>query len=128
MESLNLDVNLLKLSRAGVASIHGIRCVVIPCEENDIFISQDQQTGKAKSAFLSVTAWANKNGVNQYGQTHMVKQSFSKDYRLAHPEVVQQSPILGNGKPVQPQGNAVNEVAAPDVSGQIDNGDDSLPF
>lgn len=134
MENLNLDINLMKLSRVGVASIHGIRCVIIPCEENDIFISQDQQTGKAKGAYLSVTAWAKKssldaNGVDQYGNSHMIKQSFSKEFREAHPEVTQQSPIIGNGKPVKGQGsNAVNEVAAPDVSGQIDNGNDDLPF
>lgn len=86
MDSINLDINLLKLSRAGVATIHGIRCVVILCEENFIFVSQDQQTGKAKSAYLQLTAWANKNGIDQYGHSHYIKVSLPKEYRQQNPK------------------------------------------
>lgn len=124
MENLNLDINLLKLSRTGVATIHGIKCVVIPCEENDIFVSKDQQTGKAKGAHLHLTAWVNKNGVSQYGDSHMLKQSFSKEFRDANPNTNQQSRIIGNGKPVQQQGNSVNQVIAPNVEVE----DSDLPF
>lgn len=127
MSSMNIDINLLKLSRAGVASIHGVKCVVIPCVENDIFVSQDEQTGKAKSAHLHLTAWENKNGVSQYGDTHYIKLSYSKDFRTANPETSKNAPILGNGKPVQGQGSAVNDVDAPSIDNSIDNNDD-LPF
>lgn len=127
MENLNIDINLLKLSRAGVASIHGLKCVVVPIEENDIFVSTDQQTGKAKGAYLSLTAWANKNGVSQYGDTHYVKQSFSKDFRNANPDASKNAPIIGNGKPVQTQSNGVSQVAAPNVDSNIDS-DSDLPF
>lgn len=127
MSSLNIDINLLKLSRAGVASIHGVKCVVIPCEENDIYVSQDDQTGKAKSAHLHVTAWDNKDGMAQYGDTHYIKPSYSKEFRTAHLEASQNSPIIGNGKPVQSQGSAINNVAAPTIDNSIDNNDD-LPF
>ena len=62
MDSINMNVNLMKLSRVGVASIKGLKCVVIPIAENDIFISLNDD-GKAKSAYLNITAWANLNGV-----------------------------------------------------------------
>ena len=127
MSSLNIDINLLKLSRVGVASIHGVRCVVIPCEENDIYVSQDNQTGKAKSAHLHVTAWENKDGMSQYGDTHYIKPSYSKEFRAAHPEVNQNTPIIGNGKPIQSKGSAINDVVAPTIDNNIDNNDD-LPF
>ena len=45
-----MNVNLMKLSRVGVASIKGLKCVVIPIAENDIFISLNDD-GKAKSAY-----------------------------------------------------------------------------
>lgn len=127
MSSLNIDINLLKLSRAGVASIHGVKCVVIPCEENDIYISQDNQTGKAKSAHLHITAWENKNGISQYGDTHYIKPSYSKEFREANAEASKNAPIIGNGKPIQSQGSAINNVAAPTIDNSIDNNDD-LPF
>lgn len=127
MSSLNIDINLLKLSRAGVASIHGVKCVVIPCEENDIYVSQDNQTGKAKSAHLHVTAWENKDGMSQYGDTHYIKPSYSKEFRTAHPETSQNTPIIGNGKPIQSQGSAINDVVAPTIDNNIDNNED-LPF
>lgn len=121
MDNLNIDINLLKLSRAGVTTIHGLRCVVIPTDENDIYISQDAQTGKPKAAYLRVTAWANKNGVDQYGHSHYVKQSFSKDCRNSHPEANRNAPILGNGKLVQKQ-----NAAAPQAQLPIASGDTSL--
>lgn len=127
MSSLNIDINLLKLSRVGVASIHGVRCVVIPCEENDIYVSQDNQTGKAKSAHLHITAWENKNGMSQYGDTHYIKPSYSKEFRAAHSKVNQNTPIIGNGKPIQSQGSAINDVVAPTIDNNIDNNED-LPF
>lgn len=127
MSSLNIDINLLKLSRAGVASIHGVKCVVIPCEENDIYVSQDEQTSKAKSAHLHITAWENKNGISQYGDTHYIKPSYSKEFRTANAEANKNAPIIGNGKPIQSQGSAINNVVAPTIDSNIDNNDD-LPF
>lgn len=127
MANLNIDINLMKLSRVGVASIHGVKCVVIPAEENDIFISQDEQTGKAKGAHLHLSAWENKNGVSQYGDTHYIKSSYSKEFREANPEFVKNSPIIGNARPMQTQGNGVSTVQAPNVDNSLDD-DDVLPF
>lgn len=127
MDSINFNVNLLKLSRAGVVSIKGVGCVVIPIEENDIYVSQDRETGKAKSAYLNLTAWANKNGLSQYGDSHYIRQSFSKEAREANADFVKKAPVLGNGKPVQSQGNAASSVVVQSVDNQLDNNDD-LPF
>lgn len=126
MANLSIDINLMKLSRVGVASIHGVKCVVIPAEENDIYIGVDEQN-KAKSAHLHLSAWENKNGVSQYGDTHYVKNSYSKEFREAHPDVTKDSPIIGNAKPIQTQGNGASTVTAPSIdNGLDDNGD--LPF
>ena len=122
MESINMNVNLMKLSRVGVASIKGMKCVVIPIEENDIFISLNND-GKAKSAYLNITAWANLNGVNQFGNSHMVKQSFSEDFKKTHAEYCQNANILGNGKPVKSV-SRVDDVHAEPVAPE----ESDLPF
>ena len=122
MDSINMNVNLMKLSRVGVASIKGLKCVVIPIAENDIFISLNDD-GKAKSAYLNITAWANLNGVNQFGNSNMVKQSFSEDFKKTHAEYCQNASILGNGKPVKSV-SRVDDVHAEPVAPE----ESDLPF
>ena len=128
MSSLNLDINLMKLSRVGVVSIHGVKCVVIPVVENDIFISTDAATGKAKSAHLHLTAWEHKNGPSQYGDTHMLKLNTSEEYRAAHTEEELKSmPILGGGKPIKTGGNQAETVTVAPIDNSLNSSDD-LPF
>lgn len=123
MDNLSIKLNLKKMSRVGVATVHNVRCVVIPIEENDIFVSKDD-TGKVKNIFIDLTAWANKNGVSQYGDTHLVKLSYSDEFRASHPDTVEKSQIIGNIKPFNVS-NAANIVDAPVVN----VGEDSdLPF
>lgn len=122
MESINMNLNLMKLSRVGVASIKGLKCVVIPIIENDIFVSLDE-ANKAKSAYLKITAWANKNGVNQYGNSHMVKQSFSEEFKKANTEYCRNANILGDGKIVKPV-NRAEDVEAQTITPE----DSDLPF
>ena len=122
MESINMNLNLMKLSRVGVASIKGLKCIVIPIAENDIFISLNDD-GKAKSAYLNITAWANLKGVNQFGNSHMVKQSFSEDFKKAYAEYCQNANILGNGKPVKSV-SRVDDVHAEPVAPE----ESDLPF
>ena len=111
MENLSIKLNLKKMSRVGVATIRNVKCVVIPIEENDIFVSVDE-TGKVKNIYLDLAAWANRNGVSQYGDTHLIKMSYSEEFRTAHPGVVENSPIVGNAKPLK-VGNAADIVDAP---------------
>ena len=53
MKNLNIDIDLLKFANASVLSIQGQKqvkkCVVIPVEDNDIYVSADEQTGRAKA-------------------------------------------------------------------------------
>ena len=82
MTDFNGKLNLLKLKRAGVMQIPGrtevLRCLVIPIEENNIFISTDENN-RPKAAYLDLTAWELKNP--KYEETHMIKQSLSKEVR-----------------------------------------------
>lgn len=131
IENLNIDLDLLKFDKSFIIDIPGKsavkRCVCIPIEDNDLYISKDDVTGKAKAAYLHLTAW--KSREEKFGQTHYVRQSLSEDYKKAHtPEELKAKPILGNGKPAQvPNNNAANSVSAPTMA-PVDGGADDLPF
>lgn len=86
--NINGSIDLLKLELAGVATIKGKRCVVIPIEENDIYTKVDEQTLKATSAHLGVSVYQRQQP-SQYGKTHYAKQSLSKKYREEHPEATE---------------------------------------
>lgn len=125
--NLNIDIDLLKFANAGVLSIQGRgqvkKCVVIPIEDNDIYVSADEQD-KAKAAYLHMTAWKSKE--EKFGQTHYVTQSLSKEYKEKHPNE-ERRPILGNGRPVEIQSNnAAQAVEAPFV--QTNEAPNDLPF
>lgn len=127
IENLNIDIDLMKFANAGVVSIQGRgevkKCVVIPIEDNDIYISADEQTGKAKAAYLHLTAWKSKE--EKYGRTHYITQNLSEEFKDAHKDE-ERRPILGNGSPVQPKANAVQNVDAPFA--QYDEAPNDLPF
>jgi len=131
IENLNIDLDLLKFDKSFIMDIPGKaavkRCVCIPIEDNDIYVSKDDATGKAKAAYLHLTAW--KSSEEKFGQTHYVRQSLSQEFKDNHSsEEIKQRPILGNGKPVQMKSNnAANSVSAPTMS-PMDNGTDDLPF
>lgn len=126
MANLNIDINLLKLTNAGILTVKGKtatkKCVVIPIEENDIYVSVDE-VGKPKAAYLHLTAWESKE--EKYGQTHYVTQNLSQEYKDAHPEE-ERKPILGNGRRMQQQTNtnAVESLFAPNANIE----DSDLPF
>lgn len=128
IENLNIDIDLLKFSNAGILSIQGRgevkKCVVIPVEDNDIYVSADEQTGRAKSAYLHLTAW--KSREEKFGQTHYVTQNLSQEYKEAH-QGEERKPILGNGKAFGNQdNNAASTVSAPFA--QYDETPNDLPF
>lgn len=90
--NLKGSIDLLKLEKTAVMTINGNsgpkRCLVIPIDDNDIYISADQSTGKARSAYLSLNIYERKEP-SKYGKTHYVKQSLSKNYReMADEELV----------------------------------------
>lgn len=130
-EHLNIDLDLLKFDKSFVMDIQGKtstkRCVCIPIEENDIYITKDENTGKAKGAYMHMTAW--KSREEKFGQTHYIRQSFSEEFKKQFTaEELKQRPILGNGKPVQLQnGNAAQSVEVPTAPFN-DSATDDLPF
>lgn len=132
LDNLNIDLDLLKFENSFVMDIRGKqqtkRCVCIPIEENDLYISKNEQTGRAKAAYVHLTAW--KSQEEKFGQTHYVKQAMSKEWREAHTkEELKARAILGNGKPALfENNNAAQSVNAPTQILDPNNGIDDLPF
>lgn len=130
--NLNVSINLLKM-KAAVMGIKGKesvkKCVVIPIEDNDLF-SKVGDDGSV-SVYLNLTCWENQTP-SQFGDTHMVKQSHSKEWNEAHTaEQKREEPILGNARPVVERTiEQVNVPTAEAVQGsvQTSNGGDDLPF
>ena len=128
MTDFNGKLNLLKLKRAGVMQIQGrtevLRCLVIPIDDNNIFISSDENN-RPKGAYLDFTAWELQNP--KYEETHMVKQSLPKEVREKMTDEEKKSmPILGGLRPANYKSqNAAATCDAPFAQAQ--NLDD-LPF
>lgn len=128
MTDFNGKLNLLKLKRAGVMQILGrtevLLCVVIPIEDNNIFISTDENN-RPKAAYLDLTAWALKNP--KYDETHMIKQTLPKEVCEKMTDAEKKAmPILGGLKPANFEAqNGASTCDAPFA--QTQNLDD-LPF
>ena len=101
-----------------------LRCLVIPIEENNIFVSTDDNN-RPKAAYLDLTAWALQNP--KYDETHMIKQSLPKEVREKMTDEEKKAmPILGGMRPVSFEvQNAATTCDAPFA--QTQNLDD-LPF
>lgn len=123
----NQNINLLKLKNACIITVKGKQTskkgIFIPIEENDLYVSIDESL-KPKGVFLGIASWALKDK-GQYGDTHMLKQSFSKEFREGlSEEELKNMPIIGNMKPIEKM-NDVSNVPTTEVS-IADN--DDLPF
>ena len=122
--NLNGNIDLLKLSRAGTATIRGVKCLVIPIIENDLYVTEDE-SHKAKGCYLGLSV-CERREVSDKGVTHYVKQRFSKEYRESHTEEeMGEKPYLGNMKPF----NIERKNPAETVEAAIANTEeDDLPF
>lgn len=71
MENYKVKLNLMKLRNTVVEDVkygsESKRCVVIPIEDNNLFVSQ-----KSNSVYLDMTAYTCHN--DKYGQSHVLKQ------------------------------------------------------
>lgn len=75
-----------------------LRCLVIPVEDNNIFVTTDENN-HPKAAYIDLTAWELKNP--KYDETHMIKQSLPKEVREKMTDEEKKAiPILGGLKPV----------------------------
>lgn len=125
--NLQGSIDLLKLEKAGIATIKNKKCIVIPIEGNDLYVSMDENL-KAKSVYLGLNI-NERREPSQFGKTHYCKQSLSRQYRDANKtEAESKSKVyLGDFKPYEFEGssNAAAAVEAP--AAQIEENDD-LPF
>lgn len=123
-------VDLKKLPAAGVANIKGRdgqlhKCLVIDIDKAHLFHSEKG------AVYLDLIVWENPNGLSQYGDTHMVKQSLSKAVRdslatLPQEEREAQTRILGN---MRPSTETMPQPTPPEVTTQAEVQDDNdLPF
>lgn len=134
MSELNLtgSIDLMKLEMVGTHTFKSRdgksekRCIVIPIEENDIYITEDE-FGKTKAAYFSLSI-NQRQSESERGETHYAKPAVSKKFAEQYPELAEKrrNTYLGDFKPfVFEGGNAVNSVEAPVVQPQP--GDD-MPF
>ena len=132
-ENLRVSVDPLKMKAAvlGIKSPKtGVtkKCLVMPIEDNDFYNKVDEH-GKLVIR-MTFDVWKNRE-TSQYGDTHMVKQSHSKEWNEAHTDEQKKAePILGNARPIVLKTVAdVNvptaEVEAAPFEGE---GDSDLPF
>lgn len=125
--NLTGSIDLLKLEKTGIATIKNKKCVIIPIEENDLYVSVDENL-KAKSVYLGLNV-NERREPNQFGKTHYCKQSLSKQYRETNKtEAEAKSKVyLGDFKSYEFEGssNAAATVEAPVIQAEEDDG---LPF
>lgn len=105
------SIDLLKLTNACVVTLGNQtkkRCVVIPIEDNDLYIKNEEGSNKPRSAYLGISVWQ-RQSQSQYGHSHYVKQNFSAAYRENHSdEEMKAKPFLGDMKPLQRQNGSTN--------------------
>lgn len=96
MDSYSLSVCLTELEGAQVvADPQGQPLLQIPIQQADLFLTEK---GKV---YLNLNLWANKSGMSdQYGKTHNVKQSYSKEKNDALKAIGAKTPFIGSGKPI----------------------------
>lgn len=128
--NLQGSIDLLKFENACVISVPGKttvkRGVFIPLEENDVYITTTESL-KPKSAYVGLSIMQRRE-VSQYEKTHYCKQTLSRDFRAAYPELTEKKKAvyLGDFKPfVIESGNAATKIEAPEYTVSPE---DDLPF
>lgn len=120
MANLTIKVNLAKLDGASLQTNPNTnkRALIIPVDEADLFVSD------RGAVYLDLVAWENHGGIpDQYGNTHSVKKSYSKEIReRLGAEGVKNKPFLGSAKPLPEfnNNNASAPAAAPAQSTNYD--------
>lgn len=102
-----IKLNLAKLKNVRVANIKGNTCtkpcVIIPVEDNDIFISEKN------GFYLEATAIEMKQ--QNYGQSHLIKRRVPKEkFNQMTDEEKKAQPIIGSLSPMKAQSAQVTET------------------
>ena len=99
MDNYSIAVCLTDLQGAQVvANQQGKQFLSIPIQDADLFISDK---GKV---YLNLSMWAKKNGADQYGKTHGIKQSLSQTRQQAMGDATRNIPFIGHAKPIVTKG------------------------
>lgn len=88
MKKLSISINILQLQGACRATIKGEDCIVIRLGKSR---AKPHQNGKV---YLNLEAVGNRDGADQYENTHFVCEPTTKDERESGVNL----PIIGNGK------------------------------
>lgn len=125
MSNFNIRLDLLRLQGAFTRNLKGNtatkRCLIIPIDDNPgMYLGE-------KGCYLNAVAYETQN--NQYGDTHMVKPDLPKEVRERMTEDERRNqPILGNMRPMQPQGGTVSGTMQASDFVSNNGTDDDLPF
>lgn len=128
MDNLNIKLNALKFQNAGIMSVKGRaqtkRCLVVPIEDNHFFVSTNAD-GTPKAVYVDLVAYALREP--KYDQTHLVKQSLTKEVReQMTEEQLKSMPILGGAKLFN--NTPINQADTCDAPFMQSGNDDDLPF
>lgn len=132
------SINLARLDGVGVMNIQGKtatkKCLVIPIEDNDIFIKVEEKTKQNGERYVSKlytlgVEILEKREADQWGNVCHIKLQTSKEWIEKHTkeQLEARSGIyLGNLKAVEiPSSNQAETMEAPTIQG---GADDELPF
>lgn len=122
MANYIVKVDLGKLAKVAAVNITGksgkpTKCVVIPVEDNGIFLSEKG------GMYLELQAVALKT--ERFGQSHLIKRAYNKnEYKSMTDEERRAIPICGSLFPIQAKEKEVTETAEVAYGVQQDD----LPF
>lgn len=139
-EKLVGSLNLARLTNVGIMTIKGQtsnkKCVVIPIEDNDIYVKVEEKTDKQGNRYvdrkysIGIEIYESRE-TDQYGNTHYIKPSTSKEYIRNHSQAdldARNKMYLGNLHPVAiPSSNQAGTVEAPPAEA-VAGEDEDLPF
>ena len=126
----NVKIDLKKLEKVAVMNIQGknglIKCVVIPVEENNIFVSEKANGG----IYLDLKASEVRD--MRFGQSHILKRTVGKEaYSKMTKEEIINMPIVGNLSPYNGQGMEATQTQTNETKVEQEergNNIDELPF
>ena len=114
-----LNIDLLKITGAKqITGKDGKNYLAIDTDAGGVFAG-------TKGVYVNLDMWENKDGEDQYGNTHRINLSPTKEQR----EAKEKTPIVGNAKTLtfgnsQPQ----QKQSAPKDGKWIDDSDSQIPF
>ena len=126
----NVKIDLKKLEKVAVMNIQGntglIKCVVIPIEENNIFVSEKANGG------IYLDLKASEVREMRFGQSHILKRTVGKEaYSKMTKEEIINMPIVGNLSPYNGQGMEATQTQTNETKTEQEergNNIDELPF